>query len=184
MQLQCDLLELRDAHAKLRTTNEKLRREKERTDRDKDVIRQTSRSNPAEFDQKKMNYILDLVRLWYLFQLFLKIFKEINISIMQLCPQVSELSKTVPYSADKGLPPVPNRKQVSSQMLKYLVNFISANFYILLPFFQSSSRESSVELRNTSRGKFPPSSSYFSIHKSANSIHRTRFTSRKLSNQR
>ncbi|XP_065208048.1 early endosome antigen 1 [Planococcus citri] len=98
-ELQCDLLELRDAHAKLRTTNEKLRREKERTDRDKDVIRQTSRPNGAEFDQKKINYILDLV---------------------------SELSKTVPLSADKGLPPVPNKKQ-------------------------SSSRESSVELRNTSR---------------------------------
>ena len=29
--LQFDLLELRDAHAKLRTTNEKLRREKDRS---------------------------------------------------------------------------------------------------------------------------------------------------------
>lgn len=35
-ELQCDLLELRDAHAKLRTTNEKLRRDKERHDRDRD----------------------------------------------------------------------------------------------------------------------------------------------------
>ncbi|KAL0901673.1 hypothetical protein ABMA27_006872 [Loxostege sticticalis] len=35
-ELQCDLLELRDAHAKLRTANEKLRRDKERNDRDRD----------------------------------------------------------------------------------------------------------------------------------------------------
>lgn len=34
--MQCDLLELRDAHAKLRTANEKLRRDKERHDRDRD----------------------------------------------------------------------------------------------------------------------------------------------------
>jgi mitofilin len=34
--LQYDLLELRDAHAKLRTTNDKLRRDKERSDRDRD----------------------------------------------------------------------------------------------------------------------------------------------------
>lgn len=35
-ELQCDLLELRDAHAKLRTTNEKLRRERERYDRERE----------------------------------------------------------------------------------------------------------------------------------------------------
>lgn len=35
-ELQCDLLELRDAHAKLRTANEKLRRERERYERERD----------------------------------------------------------------------------------------------------------------------------------------------------
>lgn len=35
-ELQCDLLELRDAHAKLRTANEKLRRDKERHDRERE----------------------------------------------------------------------------------------------------------------------------------------------------
>lgn len=35
-ELQCDLLELRDAHAKLRTSNEKLRLERERYDRERD----------------------------------------------------------------------------------------------------------------------------------------------------
>ena len=37
--LQYDLLELRDAHAKLRTTNEKLKREKEKSEREKDDYR-------------------------------------------------------------------------------------------------------------------------------------------------
>lgn len=35
-ELQCDLLELRDAHAKLRTSNEKLRLERERYERERD----------------------------------------------------------------------------------------------------------------------------------------------------
>lgn len=35
-ELQCDLLELRDAHAKLRTSNEKLRRERERYERERE----------------------------------------------------------------------------------------------------------------------------------------------------
>ena len=37
--LQYDLLELRDAHAKLRTTNEKLRRDKEKFERERDEFR-------------------------------------------------------------------------------------------------------------------------------------------------
>lgn len=35
-ELQCDLLELRDVHAKLRTSNEKLRRERERYERERE----------------------------------------------------------------------------------------------------------------------------------------------------
>ncbi|XP_044765988.1 desmoplakin-like isoform X2 [Coccinella septempunctata] len=35
--LQCDLLELRDAHAKLRTTNERLKREKDKLRKDEDI---------------------------------------------------------------------------------------------------------------------------------------------------
>ena len=37
--LQYDLLELRDAHAKLRTTNEKLRREKEKFGNERDELK-------------------------------------------------------------------------------------------------------------------------------------------------
>merc|ERR1711973_813808 len=45
--LQYDLLELRDAHAKLRTTNEKLRRDKDKTDDVRSVSRK-SRSETGE----------------------------------------------------------------------------------------------------------------------------------------
>lgn len=38
-ELQCDLLELRDAHAKLRTTNEKLRREKDRQEKEREELK-------------------------------------------------------------------------------------------------------------------------------------------------
>lgn len=62
-ELQCDLLELRDAHAKLRTANEKLRRERERYESERNT---TSR---RRFVKKKFNeklkylvqYSLDLI---------------------------------------------------------------------------------------------------------------------------
>merc|ERR1719410_2780076 len=46
--LQYDLLELRDAHAKLRTTNEKLRRDKEKGDVDIRSVSRKSRSETGE----------------------------------------------------------------------------------------------------------------------------------------
>nr|XP_018902626.1 PREDICTED: centromere protein F-like isoform X2 [Bemisia tabaci] len=56
-ELQCDLLELRDAHAKLRTTNEKLRREKERFDQEKETLRKIKSSL---LEDPKLSRILDL----------------------------------------------------------------------------------------------------------------------------
>ncbi|XP_076261708.1 uncharacterized protein LOC143197279 isoform X2 [Rhynchophorus ferrugineus] len=50
-ELQCDLLELRDAHAKLRTTNEKLRREKERYEKEREELRN------AKVDKRKNEFI-------------------------------------------------------------------------------------------------------------------------------
>lgn len=63
MKLQCDLLELRDAHAKLRTTNEKLRREKERWDRERDDLRQlASAKRRADNDEdRRIQLLLDQV---------------------------------------------------------------------------------------------------------------------------
>lgn len=53
--LQCDLLELRDAHAKLRTTNERLKREKDRLRRDEDVrAKSLSRTNLTESSKDNM----------------------------------------------------------------------------------------------------------------------------------
>ncbi|KAE8744717.1 hypothetical protein FOCC_FOCC008625 [Frankliniella occidentalis] len=61
--LQCDLLELRDAHAKLRTTNEKLRREKERWDRERDDLRQlaSARRRADNDEDRKIQLLLDQV---------------------------------------------------------------------------------------------------------------------------
>ncbi|KAK3928455.1 Homeobox protein cut-like 1, partial [Frankliniella fusca] len=63
MELQCDLLELRDAHAKLRTTNEKLRREKERWDRERDDLRQlaSARRRADNDEDRKIQLLLDQV---------------------------------------------------------------------------------------------------------------------------
>ncbi|KAJ1527818.1 hypothetical protein ONE63_007764 [Megalurothrips usitatus] len=63
MELQCDLLELRDAHAKLRTTNEKLRREKERWDRERDDLRSlaSARRRADNDEDRKIQLLLDQV---------------------------------------------------------------------------------------------------------------------------
>merc|ERR1712037_1016137 len=61
--LQYDLLELRDAHAKLRTTNEKLRREKEKFGNDRDelkiMVKDRSRGEQGE-DKKVGRLLLDM----------------------------------------------------------------------------------------------------------------------------
>jgi hypothetical protein len=51
--MQCDLLELRDAHAKLRTTNEKLRREKEKV--------YTSSRPVSEDSERKVQSLVKIV---------------------------------------------------------------------------------------------------------------------------
>lgn len=53
--LQYDLLELRDAHAKLRTTNEKLRRDK---DKSVDDVRFTSKSRSEYGEEKKITRLI------------------------------------------------------------------------------------------------------------------------------
>jgi len=53
--LQYDLLELRDAHAKLRTTNEKLRREK---DRSVDDVRTQSKTRSEYGEEKKISRLI------------------------------------------------------------------------------------------------------------------------------
>lgn len=65
--MQCDLLELRDAHAKLRTTNEKLRREKERSEKERDLIKQASvtRRRTDQDDERKVTTLLRLVSVYF-----------------------------------------------------------------------------------------------------------------------
>ncbi|CAG9760336.1 unnamed protein product [Ceutorhynchus assimilis] len=62
-ELQCDLLELRDAHAKLRTTNEKLRREKERFEKEREEFRviKMDRRRTDHDDDRKVEGIIEQV---------------------------------------------------------------------------------------------------------------------------
>ncbi|OXU26630.1 hypothetical protein TSAR_001664, partial [Trichomalopsis sarcophagae] len=70
LQLQCDLLELRDAHAKLRTSNEKMRREKERHEREREDLRSliASKRRLEQTEARNLNILLqqvdDLMRLF------------------------------------------------------------------------------------------------------------------------
>lgn len=62
-ELQCDLLELRDAHAKLRTTNEKLRREKERYEKEREEMRSmiNGKKRSEQDDSKKISMLIEQV---------------------------------------------------------------------------------------------------------------------------
>ncbi|KAJ8923622.1 hypothetical protein NQ315_010201 [Exocentrus adspersus] len=62
-ELQCDLLELRDAHAKLRTTNEKLRREKERYEKERDDYKLSinGKKRVGQEDERKVNALIEQV---------------------------------------------------------------------------------------------------------------------------
>ncbi|XP_014234471.1 putative uncharacterized protein MYH16 isoform X1 [Trichogramma pretiosum] len=70
VELQCDLLELRDAHAKLRTSNEKMRREKERHEREREELRAqlASKRRIEQTEARNLNILLqqvdDLMRLF------------------------------------------------------------------------------------------------------------------------
>lgn len=69
-QFQCDLLELRDAHAKLRTSNEKMRREKERHEREREEMKGiiASKRRLEQTEARNVNILLqqvdDLMRLF------------------------------------------------------------------------------------------------------------------------
>ncbi|XP_057661473.1 early endosome antigen 1 isoform X2 [Diorhabda carinulata] len=61
-ELQCDLLELRDAHAKLRTTNEKLRREREKYDKEREEYRSIMNGKKKldqQGDDRKINTLIE-----------------------------------------------------------------------------------------------------------------------------
>lgn len=62
-ELQCDLLELRDAHAKLRTTNEKLRREKERHEKEREELKLliNIKKRSEQEDERRVNALIDQV---------------------------------------------------------------------------------------------------------------------------
>ncbi|XP_073957355.1 uncharacterized protein isoform X8 [Choristoneura fumiferana] len=97
-ELQCDLLELRDAHAKLRTANEKLRRDKERHDRDRDQnkLLVVSLKRAQQEDDKTITQLLE--------------------TIEDLMKQSPDLFRNEPIKPEKSLmTPTPPRRNRSSK---------------------------------------------------------------------
>jgi len=72
--LQCDLLELRDAHAKLRTSNEKMRREKERHEKERQELKEVI-LNKCKLEQTELRNINILMQQ---VQDLLQLFPELN----------------------------------------------------------------------------------------------------------
>ncbi|GAB0098805.1 putative leucine-rich repeat-containing protein DDB_G0290503 isoform X1 [Sergentomyia squamirostris] len=94
-ELQCDLLELRDAHAKLRTANEKLRRERDRYERE----RENEKKRRMEHDgEKKVGALLQTVD-----------------ELVKIAPDLQILSSTAQTTNSTHLAPtpVPRRKSRS-----------------------------------------------------------------------
>ncbi|KAL6429699.1 hypothetical protein ACFW04_007545 [Cataglyphis niger] len=74
LELQCDLLELRDAHAKLRTSNEKMRREKERHEKERQELKEVI-MNKCKLEQTELRNINILMQQ---VQDLLQLFPELN----------------------------------------------------------------------------------------------------------
>ncbi|EZA60068.1 hypothetical protein X777_13893 [Ooceraea biroi] len=74
LELQCDLLELRDAHAKLRTSNEKMRREKERHEKERQELKEVifNKSKSEQIELRNINILMQQV------QDLLQLFPELN----------------------------------------------------------------------------------------------------------
>ncbi|RZC34944.1 leucine-rich repeat-containing protein [Asbolus verrucosus] len=127
-ELQCDLLELRDAHAKLRTTNEKLRREKERYEKEREefklIIHGKKRINQE--DDRKLNTLIEQID--YLKQLAPELFfsREKEAQYTPTPPRRNRSSKSRETSPaierrESSLTPEDKQQEIQSLMLK-LVN--------------------------------------------------------------
>ncbi|XP_043520891.1 myosin-10 isoform X2 [Frieseomelitta varia] len=74
LELQCDLLELRDAHAKLRTSNEKMRREKERHEKEREELKDVilKKYKQEQIEMRNLNVLMQQVND------LMKLFPELN----------------------------------------------------------------------------------------------------------
>lgn len=100
--MQCDLLELRDAHAKLRTTNEKLRREKDKNERERELLRQslTMKKRAEQEEERQIISVYQLV-------------EELTVLAPDLFPSKPKQSATMPT------PPI-RRKVTINTLISYL----------------------------------------------------------------
>lgn len=127
-ELQCDLLELRDAHAKLRTTNEKLRREKERYEKEREELRQmmNGKKRIGQEDDRKIAALIEQID--SLKQLAPELFfsKDNDGHYTPTPPRRGRSSKSRETSpaldrSESSLPPEDKRQEIHSLMSK-LVN--------------------------------------------------------------
>ncbi|OAD52401.1 hypothetical protein WN48_01704 [Eufriesea mexicana] len=74
LEIQCDLLELRDAHAKLRTSNEKMRREKERHEKEREELKDAilKKCKQEQIELRNINVLMQQVND------LMKFFPELN----------------------------------------------------------------------------------------------------------
>ncbi|CAD7085418.1 unnamed protein product [Hermetia illucens] len=110
-ELQCDLLELRDAHAKLRTSNEKLRRERERYERE------IARRRMEHDGERKVGVLLQTV------DELVKIAPDLQIASKSSTPKVSSQSPAQSLKPEltrrtRSPSPGPNSMQISTVLAR------------------------------------------------------------------
>lgn len=93
-EIQCDLLELRDAHAKLRTTNEKLRREKERHEKEREEIKLviSGRRRMEQEDDRRITSLIEQVE-----------------NLMQMAPELFDVDRKEREAQAPNTPTPPRR---------------------------------------------------------------------------
>lgn len=102
-ELQCDLLELRDAHAKLRTSNEKLRLERERYERERDNFYR--RGCVTNHQALCLNiYIIWHLNLFFCYSIELNLDRRLN-TLLQMVDEVVKVSPDIVQNSMQKKPP-------------------------------------------------------------------------------
>lgn len=108
-ELQSDLLELRDAHAKMRTANEKLRRDRDRHERE---YGGSSRRRSEQESEKKVHALLQQV------DELLKLAPELQKTSKESSQKTLPIPKTTSRSKSRSPSPVPPTVQLSSVLAR------------------------------------------------------------------
>lgn len=137
-ELQCDLLELRDAHAKLRTANEKLRRERERYEREKE---NTTKKRLEQDGERKVGVLLQTV------EEFVKIAPELQITPSSTKPQPTSSTLQTPNTArrSKSRSPSPGNNGPPNQQISNILGRLAEAYEELRKFQKLTDEEKDRE---------------------------------------